>query len=111
MIEAATRRWGRLDLLVNSKGAVITITRSMALEPAPDKIRANARRPVAGETPPLASFMGGDTPKLRGRFRQSEPLGRLSTPLDVARAALSLASDEAELLTGVCLEDDGDRRI
>jgi 3-oxoacyl-[acyl-carrier protein] reductase len=111
MIEAATRRWGRLDLLVNSKGAVITITKSMAVELAPDRIRVNALCPVAGETPLLASFMGGDTPELRERFRQSVPLGRLSTPLDVARAALFLASDEADFLTGVCLEVDGGRRI
>jgi 3-oxoacyl-[acyl-carrier protein] reductase len=94
-----------------SKGAVITITKSMAVELAPDRIRVNALCPVAGETPLLASFMGGDTPELRERFRQSVPLGRLSTPLDIARAALFLASDEADFLTGVCLEVDGGRCI
>ena len=94
-----------------SKGAAVLITKSMAVELAPDKIRVNALCPVAGETPLLASFMGGDTPELRAKFRASVPLGRLSTPLDVARAALFLASDDAEFLTGVCLEVDGGRCI
>ena len=84
-----------------SKGAAVLITKSMAVELAPDNIRVNALCPVAGETPLLASFMGGDTPELRAKFKATVPLGRLSTPLDVARAALFLASDEAEFLTGV----------
>jgi 3-oxoacyl-[acyl-carrier protein] reductase len=94
-----------------SKGAAITITKSMAVELAPHKIRVNALCPVAGETPLLASFMGGDTPENRARFVASVPLGRLSTPLDVARAALWLASDEAEFITGVALEVDGGRCV
>jgi 3-oxoacyl-[acyl-carrier protein] reductase len=94
-----------------SKGAAVLITKSMAVELAPDNIRVNALCPVAGETPLLASFMGGDTPELRAKFRASVPLGRLSTPLDVARAALFLASEDAEFLTGVCLEVDGGRCI
>jgi 3-oxoacyl-[acyl-carrier protein] reductase len=94
-----------------SKGAAITIAKAMAVELAPDRIRVNALCPVAGETPLLAAFMGGDTPELRAKFRASVPLGRLSTPLDVARAALFLASDEAEFLTGVALEVDGGRCI
>jgi 3-oxoacyl-[acyl-carrier protein] reductase len=108
---AAIRPRPGLTWYNGSKGAVVTITKSMAIELAPDRIRVNALCPVAGETPLLASFMGGDTPELRERFRQSVPLGRLSTPLDVARAALFLASDEADFLTGVCLEVDGGRRI
>lgn len=94
-----------------SKGAAITITKSMAVELAPFKIRVNALCPVAGETPLLASFMGGDTPENRARFTASVPLGRLSTPLDVARAALWLASDEAAFITGVALEVDGGRCV
>lgn len=94
-----------------SKGAVVTITKSMAVELAPDGIRVNALCPVAGETPLLASFMGGDTPENRARFTASVPLGRLSTPLDVARAALWLASDEASFVTGVALEVDGGRCV
>jgi 3-oxoacyl-[acyl-carrier protein] reductase len=94
-----------------SKGAAVLITKSMAVELAPDKIRVNALCPVAGETPLLSSFMGGDTPELRAKFKATVPLGRLSTPLDVARAALFLASEEADFLTGVCLEVDGGRCI
>jgi 3-oxoacyl-[acyl-carrier protein] reductase len=94
-----------------SKGAAITMTKSMAVEFAGDKIRVNALCPVAGETPLLASFMGGDTPENRAQFRASVPLGRLSTPLDIANAALWLASDEAEFITGVALEVDGGRCV
>jgi 3-oxoacyl-[acyl-carrier protein] reductase len=94
-----------------SKGAAIAITKSMAVELAPDKIRVNALCPVAGETPLLGAFMGGDTPENRARFLATVPLGRLSTPLDVARAALWLASDEAEFITGVALEVDGGRCV
>jgi 3-oxoacyl-[acyl-carrier protein] reductase len=94
-----------------SKGAAVLLTKSMAVELAPDNIRVNALCPVAGETPLLASFMGGDTPELRAKFKASVPLGRLSTPQDVANAALFLASDEAAFLTGVCLEVDGGRCI
>jgi 3-oxoacyl-[acyl-carrier protein] reductase len=94
-----------------SKGAAITITKAMAVELAPDKIRVNALCPVAGETPLLASFMGGDTPENRKRFLASIPMGRFSTPRDVASAALYLASDEAEFITGVALEVDGGRCV
>jgi 3-oxoacyl-[acyl-carrier protein] reductase len=94
-----------------SKGAVITITKSMAVELAPDRIRVNALCPVAGETPLLASFMGGDTDEHRARFIATVPLGRLSTPLDVARAALWLASEDAGFITGVALEVDGGRCV
>lgn len=94
-----------------SKGAAITMTKSMAVELAPDNIRVNALCPVAGETPLLATFMGGDTPELRARFSGSIPLGRLSTPADIAGAALYLASDEAAFITGVALEVDGGRCI
>jgi 3-oxoacyl-[acyl-carrier protein] reductase len=94
-----------------SKGACVTITKSMAVELAPLKIRVNALCPVAGETPLLGHFMGGDTPENRARFVATVPLGRLSRPEDVARAALYLASDEAEFITGVALEVDGGRCI
>ena len=95
-----------------SKGAVNTITKSMAVELAPDKIRVNAICPVAGDTPLLATFMGKpDTPENRAPFLATIPLGRLSTPADIAAAALYLASDEASMLTGVLLEVDGGRCI
>lgn len=94
-----------------SKGAAITLTKAMAIELAPQNIRVNALCPVAGDTPMLGTFMGGDTPENRARFVASIPLGRLSTPADIAGAALYLASDEAAFLTGVALEVDGGRCI
>jgi len=94
-----------------SKGWAITATKSMAVELAPKNIRVNCLCPVAGETGMLAQFMGEDTPEKRALFRASIPLGRLSTPLDIANAALWLASDEAEFITGVALEVDGGRCI
>ena len=94
-----------------SKGAVIALTKSMAVELAPDKIRVNALCPVAGETAMLADFMGADTPENRAKFVGSIPLGRLSRPEDIANAALYLASDEANFITGVALEVDGGRCV
>jgi 3-oxoacyl-[acyl-carrier protein] reductase len=94
-----------------SKGAVNLMSKSMAVELAPDKIRVCALAPVAGETPLLPTFMGGDSEELRAAFRASVPLGRLSTPQDIANATLFLSSDEAEFLTGVVLEVDGGRCI
>lgn len=94
-----------------SKGAAITLTKSMAVELAPEKIRVCAINPVAGETGMLHLFMGEDTPEKRAQFKASVPLGRLSQPRDIANAALFLCSDEAEFLTGVCLEVDGGRCI
>ncbi|NNF77679.1 MAG: glucose 1-dehydrogenase [Rhizobiales bacterium] len=95
-----------------SKGAAVTLTKSMAVELAPDNIRVNALCPVAGETPMLGEFLGGQvTNEMRDKFVSTVPIGRLSTPLDIANAALFLASDEAEFITGVCLEVDGGRCI
>ncbi len=95
-----------------SKGAAIVTSRSMAAELGPDKIRVNVVNPVIGETGMLEQFMGmPDTPENRGRFVASIPMGRLSKPLDVANAALFLASDEAAFITGACLEVDGGRCV
>lgn len=94
-----------------SKGAVITTSKAMAVELAPDKIRVNCINPVAGETPLLATFMGEDTPARRAQFIASIPLGRFSQPRDIANAALFLASDDADFITGVCLEVDGGRCV
>lgn len=95
-----------------SKGAAIVTSRSMAAELGPDGIRVNVINPVAGETALLSEFMGGqDTPEVRAKFIATIPLGRLSRPLDVAHAALFLASDEAEFISGVCLEVDGGRCV
>ncbi|QUS56620.1 SDR family oxidoreductase [Pseudovibrio brasiliensis] len=94
-----------------SKGWVITATKSMAVELAPQNIRVNALCPVAGETGMLELFMGEDTPEKRQQFKESIPLGRFSRPEDIANAALWLASDEAQFITGVALEVDGGRTI
>ncbi len=94
-----------------SKGAAIVGSRAMAVELAPDKIRVNVVNPVAGDTPLLAEFMGSDTPEMRAKFVSSIPLGRLSKPLDVANACLYLASDEADFITGACIEVDGGRCV
>jgi 3-oxoacyl-[acyl-carrier protein] reductase len=109
---AAIRPRPGLTWYNGSKGAVVVLTKSMALELAPDKIRVNALCPVAGDTAMLAEFMGGeDTEELRQRFVETIPLGRLSQPEDIAAAALYLASDEASFITGVCLEVDGGRCV
>ena len=95
-----------------SKGAATVITKSMAVELAPDKIRVNALCPVIGETGMLERFMGvPDTPENRKKFVATIPLGRMSRPADIANAALYLASDEAEFVTGVALEVDGGRCV
>ncbi|MBV9287556.1 MAG: glucose 1-dehydrogenase [Hyphomicrobiales bacterium] len=108
---AALRPRPGLTVYNASKGAVHVMTKSMAVELAPDKIRVCALAPVAGETPLLAMFMGEDTPEKRAAFKLTVPLGRFSTPQDVGAAALYLASDEANFLTGVVLEVDGGRCI
>ncbi len=96
----------------SSKGAVNVMTRSLAVELALDKVRVCGLAPVMGATALLESFMGlPDTPENRAKFIATVPLGRLSEPRDVANAALYLASDEAEFITGVILEVDGGRTI
>jgi len=94
-----------------SKGWMITATKSMAIELASQGVRVNAINPVAGETPLLKSFMGEDTPEIRARFLSTIPIGRFSTPEDMGNAACYLCSDEASMVTGVCLEVDGGRCI
>ena len=95
-----------------SKGAVNLMTRSLAVELAPDRIRVCGLAPVMGATALLETFMGQpDTPENRAKFIGTIPLGRLSEPEDIANAALYLASDEAAFITGVILEVDGGRTI
>jgi 3-oxoacyl-[acyl-carrier protein] reductase len=92
-----------------SKGWAIAATRAMAAELAPFGVRVNAINPVAGDTPMLATFMGGESPEARARFLSTIPMGRFSTPEDIAAAAVYLCSDEAGLVTGVAMEVDGGR--
>lgn len=101
----------RLNWYNASKGWMITATKTMAVELAPQGVRVNALCPVAGETPLLKSFMGEDTPEMRAKFLSSIPIGRFSTPEDMGNAACYLCSDEASMITGVAMEVDGGRCI
>jgi 3-oxoacyl-[acyl-carrier protein] reductase len=101
----------RLGWYNASKGWVITATRANAVELAPFGIRVVALNPVAGETPLLKSFMGEDTPEVRARFLSTIPIGRFSQPEDLGNAACFLCSDEASMITGVCMEIEGGRCI
>ena len=95
-----------------TKGSLVTMTKGLSLELAPDNIRVNGLCPVAGDTAMLDGFLG-DGPKEESysRFVSTVPLGRLCKPRDMANAALYLASDEADFITGVMLEVDGGRCI
>ncbi|EBA13916.1 glucose 1-dehydrogenase [Roseobacter sp. CCS2] len=101
----------RLNWYNASKGWMITATKTMAVELAPEGIRVNAINPVAGDTPLLKSFMGEDTPEVRAKFLSTIPIGRFSTPEDMGNAACFLCSDEASMITGVAMEVDGGRCI
>ena len=95
-----------------SKGAANLLSKSLAVELAPDNIRVNVICPVMGDTGMLGDFMGvPDTPENRARFIATIPMGRLSTPRDIANAAVFLASEEASFLTGVELPVDGGRTV
>ncbi|MDB5967192.1 MAG: family NAD(P)-dependent oxidoreductase [Polaromonas sp.] len=96
-----------------SKGAVITTSKSLAAELGPDNIRVNCINPVFNpDTGLSAEFAGGPVDEERkARFRASIPLGRFSTALDVANAVLYLVSDEADFISGVCIEVDGARCV
>jgi 3-oxoacyl-[acyl-carrier protein] reductase len=102
-----------LTVYNSSKGAVIVMSRSMAAELGPDNIRVNCVNPVfSPDTALSAEFAGGTlTDASKARFLASIPLGRFSTPADVANAVLYLASDEASMVSGVCLEVDGARCV
>ncbi len=96
-----------------TKGAVMTLTRGLAVEVAPLGIRVNAVNPVAAETGFIKGSLGADTlsDDMRATLTATIPMGRLCEPGDVASAVLFLASDEARFLTGVCLPVDGGRSI
>ncbi len=102
-----------LTVYNSSKGAVIVMSRSMAAEFGPDHIRVNCVNPVfSPETALSAEFAGGAvTDEAKKRFLATIPMGRFSTPLDVANACLYLASDDAAFVSGVCIEVDGARCV
>ncbi len=96
----------------SSKGAVITLTKSLAVELAPHRIRVVAICPVATDTPMLPQFIGAaDQEEGRRRFIASIPWGRLNTPEDLAKAAVYLASADAEMVSGTAFEIDGARDV
>ncbi|MGU3574524.1 glucose 1-dehydrogenase [Brucellaceae bacterium C25G] len=90
-----------------SKGWVISATKALALELAEKKIRVNCICPVESDSGGLQLFLHENTPEAREQLLESIPLGRLSTPQDVANAALWLASDEAAFITGAAIDVDG----
>lgn len=108
---AAIRPRPNLTAYNSSKGAALVMSKSLAIELAPDNIRVNAVCPGPGDTPMLAAFVGGDSPAHRAPFLSSIPLGRLTAPIDIANAMVFLASDEANFITGAVLEVDGGRCI
>jgi 3-oxoacyl-[acyl-carrier protein] reductase len=108
---AAVRPRPGLSWYSGTKGAVALLTKGMAVELAPDRIRVNAINPALGETPLLATFLGADTPEVRARFLASIPLGRFCQPADVANAAVFFAEPASGFVTGTCLEVDGGRCI
>lgn len=108
---AAIRPRPNLSAYNASKGAALTLTKSLAIELAPEKIRVNAICPGPADTPMLATFVGGDSDAHRAAFLSTIPLGRLCTPADVANAMAFLASDDASFITGAVLEVDGGRSI
>jgi 3-oxoacyl-[acyl-carrier protein] reductase len=110
---SAIRPRPRVQCYTASKGAVIALTKSLALELAPFGVRVLALAPVATETPMLPTFMGKPAVDDEGRARYvaTIPLGRLNTPDDLAKAALFLVSDDAAMMTGTCVEVDGGRCV
>ncbi|PYM99070.1 MAG: short chain dehydrogenase [Candidatus Rokuibacteriota bacterium] len=110
---AAIRPRPGVQAYAASKGAVVTLTKSLALEAASHGVRVVSIAPVATETPMLPAFMGKRVVDDEGRARYvaTVPLGRLNQPEDLARTAVFLASDEAAMITGTCIEVDGGRCI
>lgn len=93
-----------------TKGAVHNLTKTLAVELAPARIRVCAIAPVATDTPLLPTFLGAADGQ-REKFIATVPLGRLAQPQDIANVALFLASDEAAFLTGNIVEVDGGRCV
>jgi len=110
---AAIRPRPGVQAYAASKGAVVTLTKSLALEAASHGVRVVSIAPVATETPMLPTFMGKRVVDEEGRARYvaTVPLGRLNQPEDLARTAVFLASDDAAMITGTCVEVDGGRCI
>jgi NAD(P)-dependent dehydrogenase (short-subunit alcohol dehydrogenase family) len=85
-----------------SKGAVIALTRAMAVDHAPEGVRVNCIAPGPVYTPMV--YAAGMSAELRDRRRRASPLGVEGTGWDIGHAALFLVSDEARYITGVLVE-------
>ena len=94
-----------------SKGAVISMTRSIAIDFATQGIRCNAICPGTVHTPFVEGYLtrnfAGQEEEVRKQLHQRQPLGRMGEPAEIAAAALYLASDEAAFVTGSTLVIDG----
>ncbi|MBE7520515.1 MAG: SDR family oxidoreductase [Thermoflexaceae bacterium] len=101
----AAMRPSRLTPYATSKGAVISLTRAMAIDHAHQGIRVNCIAPGPVYTPMV--YAGGMPEELREQRRRASPLGVEGTGWDVGHAALFLVSDEARYITGVVLPVDG----
>src|SRR5262249_31603735 len=93
-----------------TKGAVHTLTQTLAVELAPAKNPGCPIRPAATRDPLLPPFLGPAAGQ-RQKFEATVPLGRLAQPQDIANMALFLASDEAAFVTGNIVEVDGGRCV
>ncbi len=92
------------DAYTASKGALVSLNKSLAVQFAPDNIRCNIIHPGIVDTPLQAPYLNDD---IREEFKSSIPLGRIAQPREVAYAALFLASDEASYITGAEVLVDG----
>jgi 3-oxoacyl-[acyl-carrier protein] reductase len=104
-----------LNAYCASKGAAIMLSKALALELAPERIRVNVINPGPAETPMLGKFINGDDDAVEAGkkeiFLNSVPLGSLIQPEDIAHAALYLASDFSRIVTGEVMNVDGGRGI
>ncbi|MGI8421133.1 MAG: glucose 1-dehydrogenase [Gaiellaceae bacterium] len=89
-----------------SKGAVLSMSRELAVQFARQNVRVNALCPGPVETPLLLRIFGDDTAALERR-RIHWPMGRLAKPREIVNGALFLASDEASYVTGTTFLVDG----
>lgn len=96
-----------------TKGAVLTMTKGLALECARHNIRVNAVNPVAAETGFMKGATGQDalSDELKANLIASIPLGRLTDPTDIAAAVTFLASEDAQFITGTAINVDGGRTV
>ncbi len=92
------------DAYTAAKGALISLTKSLAIQFGKDRIRCNIIHPGIVDTPLQAPYL---TEELRKEFRSGIPLGRIAHPREIAFAALFLASDESSFMTGAELTIDG----